>query len=257
MEKVKENMYKKPFGMSQAGEEEVIKIMTQEELIKKHRKIYSPENSILAVVGNNDFEEVLKFAEKFSVLRKGHLEKIKKIEKINLKKKETRKEMQQSNIALGFHFPFSEGERYAAEVFASILGEGMSSKLFSEIREKRGLAYAVKTEIELGKNYGYMVIYIGTSKEKIDEVIELCLKEFKKMGGISERELEDGKMQVAGNYKVASEGSDETALNLMLKEARGEAEDYYRYEENVRKVSLGHIKKLAEISDYSYSVLSN
>ena len=153
--------------------------------------------------------------------------------------------------------PFSnETERVAGLVFSTILGDGMSSKLFTEVREKRGLAYAVKTMLEEGKNYSYLVIYIGTEKAKVDEVIKICLEEFKKMGQISEKELIDGKQQVIGSFDVDSEGSDNTSLHLILNEIKGKAEDYYDFKQQVKKVSLAEIKRLAEIKDYSSFVLS-
>ena len=196
VEQIKGCLYEKPFGIFGAGTEETVRSMTREQLLKKHREIYCPENAILSVVGNNDFEEIKRFAEKFSVERNCKKESVKEIKLKNEVRKESR-DLQQANLTIGFHFPkLNDKDRYAADVFSAILGEGMSSKLFTEVREKRGLAYAVKTDTDLGKNYSYMIIYIGTEKEKTEEVIKICLDEFRKMKNISEKELEDGKKQV-------------------------------------------------------------
>ena len=257
LEKIKENLYEKPFGMFVAGTEENVKGMGREFLIGRQREIYVPKNSILCVVGNNDFEDVVKFAEKFVVVRDGESLGVPEIERINNEEEEKRDNLQQANVALGIHFPkANEKERYAAEVFSAILGSGMSSKLFTEVREKRGLVYGVKSDLDLGKDYGYMFIWAGTDKEKVGEVKKICLEEFEKMKNISEKELEDGKEQVIGNQKVESEGSNETAVNLILEEIMGKAEDYYGYEKNIRSVTLEDIKKLAEKTEYSSFVLS-
>jgi len=258
LEKIKSCLYEKPFGMFIAGTEENVRRMEREKLYEKHRSIYVPKNSVLCVVGNNNFEEILEMAEKFSVSRDG--QNIKLSNKIifkNLEEVEQRDNLQQANLAIGFHFPFAtEKERYSAEIFSAILGQGMSSKLFTEVREKRGLVYGVKSNLDLGKNYGYLFIWAGTDKDKVNEVIEICLKEFKKMKNISEKELIDAKIQAVGNYIVSSEDSNNTAVNLILEESFGDSNNYYEYKKNINNVSLDDIKKLAENVKYSYFVLT-
>ena len=251
--KIKELLYEKPFGIFAAGLEDDIKKMNRSELLKKHNDIYIPENAILCVVGDNDFDDVVRMAEKFCIDRKGRAEKFPEIKIMNKEEKEIRKEMQQAHIVLGFHFPL---ERYSGEVFSAILGRGMSSKLFTEVREKRGLAYSVKSDLDFGENYAYMIIYAGTSKNKIREVKEICIEEFKKMEKISEKELEEAKKQVIGNYNVEKEDSSSAALNLILDEIQGNAEEYYKYEDKINSVSLDDIKKLAKRTKFASFILS-
>ena len=281
IEMIKKNLYGNPFGMFIAGSEKTVRGMTREQLLKKHDEIYVPQNSILSVVGNNNFEDVVKFAEKFcpkgmtpqrttrgSILvspkgcgpKSGSVDlKLPEIKMHNLKSSETRKELQQANVVLGFHFPTGGAkERHAADVFSAILGQGMSSRLFTEVREKRGLVYSVRTEGDVGKNYGYLLIYAGTDKGKVKEVIDICLEEFGKMKGLTKGELEDGKAQVIGNYYVGVEGSSEAAVNLIMEEINGDAGDYYNYADKIKDVKLEDIKKLAEKSKgYSSFVLSS
>ena len=71
------------------------------------------------------------------------------------------------------------------------------------------------------------------------------------MGKITEKELSEAKVQVIGNRRVESEGSNDTAVNLILEEAVGNAEDYYEYEKNINSVTLEDIKELAKISEYA------
>jgi len=257
LDKIKSCLYGPPFGNFIAGNEKTVRNLKREDIIKKHEETHVAKNAILCVVGNNNFEEICCLAEKLSPKRDFKNYDFEKIIPINKREVEIRKEIEQANITLGFHFPFfNETERVAGLVFSTILGDGMSSKLFTEVREKRGLAYAVKTMLEEGKNYSYLVIYIGTEKSKVDEVIKICLEEFKKMGQISEKELVDGKQQVIGSFDVDSEGSDNTSLHLILNEIKGKAEDYYDFKQQVKKVSLADVKRLAEIKDYSSFVLS-
>jgi len=252
IEMIKKNLYESPFGDFIGGSQEGVKRMTRDDLFAKHRKMYVPSNSVLCIVGNNDFDEVVKMAESMCVDGKSIDVKVPEIKKKIVKNSEKRAGVEQTNLVLGFHFPYScENGRYVAELFSTILGEGMSSKLFTEVREKKGLVYSVKTDLDLGKNYGYMIIWAGTDEGKRQEVIDICLEEFKKMGEISEKELEDAKIQVIGNRHVEMEGSNETAINLIMEEISGDASDYYRYEKKINSVSLKDIKKLAKISEYS------
>jgi predicted Zn-dependent peptidase len=257
LEKLKESLYSAPFGMFIAGNEKNVRSFTREKILSIHRSIYCPENSILCVVGNNSFEEVVQFAEDFCVRIEPR--KFSKIKSPIIKKKishfeERRKNLEQANIALGFHFPFADSKgRYSAEVFNSIFGEGMSSRLFTEIREKKGLAYAVKSDLDLGTNYGYIIIYIGTDKEKVKEVIKISVEEFYKMVNVSEKELEEAKQKIIGSKKVHSEESESSAIDLVLNELYGGAEKYYLFEKKIKEVTLDDLKSLLEVKKYSSS----
>ena len=252
LDNIKNNLYEKPFGDFIGGTKESVKGMNRGQLFEKHRSIYVPKNSILCVVGDNDFEEIVKLAENFSVEREWEEIDLPEIKIRNLKSVENRQDIHQANLALGFHFSYlGEKGRYAAEVFSTILGQGMSSKLFSEVREKRGLVYSVKTDLDLGKNYGYMIIWAGTDPEKVKQVIDICLEEYGKMKDITAEELEAAKIQVIGNRHVESEGSNDVAVNLILEEVSNCAEDYYNYKKNIQSVTLEDIKELAKISEYS------
>jgi len=254
LDKIKENLYDGAAGMFAAGTAENVKRMTREQLFKRHHEVYVPSNSILCVVGNNDFDEVAEVASKFEIadMKSKNKKEVPEIKKIVVKNLEKRDGVHQVNLAIGFHFPCSsERGRYAAEVFSAILGEGMSSKLFSEVREKRGLVYGVKTELDIGKNYGYMIIWAGTDSSNEKKVVDICLKEFGKMGEITDDELREAKVQVIGNRRVESEGSNETAINLIMEELMGDAKEYYNYDKNINAVTLDDIKKLAKISEYA------
>ncbi len=132
----------------------------------------------------------------------------------------------------------------------------MSSRLFSEIREKRNLAYAVKGESNINKDFAYNIIRVGTTKEKIEEVKKIILEEFEKVSGeLTEEELRQVKEQMIGNYQIAMEDSQSQMVNLIFSEFNGKAEEFYDFEENIRKVNLEDVKSLAKIKDYSFMAL--
>ncbi len=256
-DRLKQSLYEKPFGLNISGDDKSILALTREDIVKKHEAKYCPANSILCVVGNNSLSEVMKFVEKFDFPKNILFEKSQTPKKINLISEEKRLGLEQANLAIGFHFPIgSSKERYAAQLFNSIFGDGMSSKLFLEVREKLGLVYAIKSDFDLGKDYGYLLIYAGTDKSKVRQVIEIVSSEFKKMENISEEELEEAKRQIVGNYLVESEGSGECVVNLVMEEILDKAEKYYQFEKRIKEVSLEEVQALAKSSNFSYSVLS-
>lgn len=256
MDKIKTMLYEKPFGIFIGGTEGHVRAITYENLVKKYREIYVPKNTIVCVVGNNSFSDVERFVKKYCVERRGGDFGAPEIKKKILREEESRPGVEQENLAIGFHFPkFTERERYAAEIFSAILGEGMSSKLFSEVREKLGLAYVIKTELDLGKNYGYVVIFAGVEKGKSKEVIDICIKEFSKIGDVSEKEIEDAKVQVIGGQDVESEDSSSTAMSLVVEEICEAAENHYKFSEKVKEVTINDLKKLAEKTEFASFVL--
>jgi predicted Zn-dependent peptidase len=166
---------------------------------------------------------------------------------------EKRSEIQQSNMCLGFHFPYSDKKaEYAAVVLSSVLGEGMSSKLFSEVREKRGLVYGVKSDVEIGRNYGYMVIWAGCKPENVPQVKKICLEELGKLSELTEEELSAAKVKVLGGRQVDGEGSNEAAVELVMEEFDGKAEDYYEFEKFISAVTLDDLKKLSAVSEHAF-----
>ncbi|MCR4285149.1 MAG: insulinase family protein [archaeon] len=255
-DKIKESLYEKPFGISGAGVAEVVRSMTREQIKKKHDEYYHPKNSVLVVVGNNNFDEVERLANELTVQRDGGIPILPSIRKKTFEGVEKRNNLQQANLALGIHIPTrGKKERYVSEVFSTILGSGMSSRLFTEVREKRGLVYNIKTELDIGKNYAYLIIFAGTEPSKVGDVIKISKEEYAKMSEISSKELEEGKVQILGKRKVENEGSNGTAVNLLLEEIGGNAEDYYKYEEKINSVTLEDIRRMANQKGFSSFVL--
>ena len=146
-------------------------------------------------------------------------------------------------------------DRYAAEIFDSILGGGMSSRLFQEIREKRGLCYAIKSHLEQSKDYSYMMIYAGTTKEKIKEIKELALNEIKKIDQLEQKDFDEAKERLIGLKDINSEKCDSTMMDLLQEEIGGDAGNYYKYEDRINKVKLKDVRELSKLKGYSFVAL--
>ena len=115
--------------------------------------------------------------------------------------------------------PQSHPDRYTIYLINTILGSGMSSRLFQEVREKRGLAYSVYTYLNLCRDAGTMVAYAGCDSAKFGEVSGLIMKEFERLGkDVSASELQSAKEQLKGGMLLGLE----TSENRMMKLARDE-----------------------------------
>ena len=255
LDKIKELSYKPPFGLQGIGTVETLSNMNQEHLLDFHRKNYIASNTILCIVGNNSLNEILELVKKIP-FKEGKIKNNLVPERIFDKIVEKRNNIQQSNIVVSIPAPtLVDNKRYAAQLFATILGEGMSSRLFKEIREKRGLAYAVKSFLDVGVNFGSIDFYVGTEKGKEETVKELILKEIQKMKDLNEKELDDAKQQLIGGYEVEEEDSRNTALKLIIEELCGNASRYYEFERRIKAVALDGVKEFSKLKDYSYVAL--
>lgn len=251
LDRIRELSYKKPFGAFAAGSEEVLKKVKREDLVRVHKQNYNPGNSILCVVSDNDFEEIVKLVEKIDVKNLKPVNEV-KIERISDKVIEKRKGIKQATVVLSIPSVTEKDERrYAAKAFKTILGDGMSSKLHNEIREKRGLAYAVIGFLDSGKEFGDIFFYVGTENGKEKEVEKVLVDEIKKMKELSQAELDEAKEQLLGNYEIAVEDSMRVCISLISEEILGKAENYYDLVENVKKIRLGDVRSFADFKDYS------
>jgi predicted Zn-dependent peptidase len=134
----------------------------------------------------------------------------------------------------------------------------MSSRLFAEIREKRNLAYAVKGESSINKTFAYNLIYVGTMKENVSKVKELILEEFDKASkDLEEKELNEIKEQLIGNYHISMEDSQTQMVGLLINEIQGNAKTFYDFEKKISQVKLEDVKRLAHNvrGDYSFFAL--
>ena len=250
-EKIKELLYEKPFGMSIAGDANIIRALKRENVAEIFSSLYTPDSMILAVVGDAEFEEICRIAEKLYPAKKRSAIDYAAVRR-NDEASEKRKGIDQAHFVFGLHAPtIKQQERYAHEIAGEYLFGGMSSRLFQEIREKRGLAYAVKGEYDCGRNYGYVMIYAGTTEDKIKTIREIILKEIKRLKDTEQRDIDEIKEQLIGQRDISRENSVDVLNSLMFEEAAGSAEEYYKYSERISSVKPGDVKRVSEIKGFS------
>jgi predicted Zn-dependent peptidase len=251
IEKIKEMLYEKPFSISIAGTHETVSSLSREKVLKFYNSVYTSNNMIFCIVGNTDFDQVLEQAKKFPKLNRviNPISIVTKNQEVN----EKRKDIDQAHEVFGFHMPkLDDKNRYAAEIFDNILGGGMASRLFQEVREKRGLCYSIKSNLEQSKDYSYEIIYAGALKEKVKEIKELIIKEVLDMKNLNKADFEEAKERLIGLKEVGRERGDSTMSELILEEVGGNAENYYSYGENINSVKLNDVKSLSKLKGYSF-----
>lgn len=254
IDEIQKCLYEGTLSENLSGTYESMNLIDRKKLVEKFRQIYTPNNLILCVVGNANFDEIVDFAEKNFDDKKSEVPEM-EIKIKNEEKIEKRKGIDQANLMFAYHVPLANDKKsYAAEVLNCLMAEGMSSVLFNEIREKRNLAYGIKGEANINKRFAYNAIYVGTTKEKIKEVKEVILAEFDRVSKeLSEAELNEVKKQLIGNYHISMEDSHNQMVQLFLSEIAGNAEEFYKFEKNISDVSMEEVKELARKVREKYS----
>jgi predicted Zn-dependent peptidase len=253
MDKIEANLYKKPFGEGISGSAKTVGGLKRDFVARYFEKIYTGEDYIVTIVGNVNFERVCEYLEEKFKPRKRIL-KLPKIGKWNKHSVERRPGIDQAHFVFAFHAPlFTDKEYYDLAVLDAYLARGMSSKLFLEIREKRGLAYTVRGSLATEKNYSYYSIYVGTTKKAVPEVKKLILQGFEDVEKMNEKDLHEAKQMLIGLRKVSSEESSDVMNELMYYELISQAEDYYEYEKKIDAVKLTDVKKMALSGIRKYS----
>ena len=250
-------LYKGTLGQPLIGTQKTMSSINRKKMLESFKRIYQPNNMILCVVGDADFNQLVKFAEKSFKAKKGNVSEF-EIKIDNKEKIETRKGIDQANFIFAYHVPLGSDKKcYAAVALNAIMAGGMSSRLFTEIREKRNLAYAIKGHTNINQKFAYNVIYVGTEKKNIEKIKKLILKEFKDVSkNLSEKELKQIKEQLIGNYHISQEDSQNQVVNLLSYELINNSSEFYEFEKNILNVNLKDVKNIAKIKDFSLFALT-
>jgi len=206
-----------PAGWDIGGEKETVMSLKREQFVNYFNSHYVAKNTIIAVAGNVDPEVVRKKAsEYFSTIRDGNL-----VTKLPVIEKQSEpallvhyKKTDQTHFHLGFRScNMYDKRKYALGVLGTVLGGGMSSRLFEEVRDKRGLAYYVSADNDTATDTGYFMVKAGVNNEKVYEAIKVVLDEIRKIKdkGITEEELQRAKDNISGSMALGLEHSDAVA----------------------------------------------
>lgn len=206
-----------PAGWQTLGEKKIILKLKRRNFLDCQKNHYSAKNTIICVAGNIDSKSCEKKVEKYFKKKKKFFpkSKLKTIEKqtepqILIYPKKT----DQAHLCLGVRgYDIFHPQKHSQDILATILGEMMSSRLFIEIREKKGLAYYIHTDSENSTDTGYLVTQAGVKTEKTKETIKIILKEYKKLSEkkVPETELQKAKNNIKGKMALVLESSNSQA----------------------------------------------
>jgi len=206
-----------PAGRLTIGSRENIKSFDREQLIEYLNNHYLAENSVVTIAGDvevSDSQQKVKDA--FEDIDTGTL-KDKPAVKEEQEKPQTlirQKDTDQTHLIVGTRgYDLFSPKRFAQSVLATMLGGNMSSRLFIEVREKRGLCYYIECSSETKTDSGYLAVKAGLDHDEINQALEVILNEFKEIreGNFSEEELQKAKDYLKGNLVLNLEASDEQA----------------------------------------------
>jgi len=212
-----------PLGKPILGTKETVRKFDQDAVLGFYRKQFNPGNMVISAAGSLNHEEFVRLVtQKFEHLKPTqngfHVVPPKVVAKIVTRNK---KSLEQVQICLGVPSPhISHEKRYVSYILSTLLGGGMSSRLFQKIREEQGLVYSIYSDLNPYRDTGCMLVYAGTSSETAADVVRSIVTEFRllKNDRITDEELRRVKDQLKGSLMLSLESSSARMSNLARQE---------------------------------------
>ena len=192
------------------GYENTVNAFNNKNTTAYYKKYFAPQNTIMAAAGNIKQEKFYELVEKyFGGWEKGNFTPGLTSPGFVFEHEKIEKKLEQVHLCLGTEgLAFKHEDRYKLLVMNEILGGSMSSHLFQEVREKRGLCYAISSLTESHTDSGVFFVYAATDKEKLPELVSVIKDELEKIKlNITDKELVRIKQQVKSGYIISMENS--------------------------------------------------
>ena len=209
---------KSDLGRDIIGYKKTIENFKRKDFLAYMKKFYLSNDTVICVAGKFDEKKIAlqikKYFHEMPEGKKPQIRKVKEVQKtpaVKIKFKKT----DQTQLILGVRtYDQCNEKRFALSLLAIILGGNMSSRLFMEVREKRGLAYYVRTNTEAFEECGYLATQAGVEHKNLTLALETILAEYKKIATetVSEKELQKAKDYIKGKMVMGMEASDEVAM---------------------------------------------
>ena len=212
-----------PLGKPILGTKETVKKFERQAVLDTYTHRFAPGNIIVAAAGHLDHDQfvdlVVKHFEHLKPAQNGFQSPAPKIvPRIVLRNK---KALEQVQLCIGVPaYPIAHEKRYAGYILNTLLGGGMSSRLFQNIRERQGLAYSIYSDLNPYRDTGCMAVYAGTSLASAAKVVQSVVGEFRdlKIRPVPEEELRRSKDQLKGSLMLSLESSTARMSNLARQE---------------------------------------
>lgn len=240
-----------PIGMPVMGTPETVSSIDKETVLAHIRRFYTPGRIIVAAAGHVNHEDLVQyFRPLFESLPKETENPVRLAPHNHAAVSCQNKNLEQVHICLGGAAPhLSSDLRFAGAVLNTVLGGNMSSRLFQEIREKRGLAYNVYSFLSSFQDAGLMGVYLGTDAKEVNRALKVIQREIKKIqkGKVSKADLKATKEHLIGGVLLGSENTDTQMMRLAKNE--GVFGRYIGYDElisRIEKVTLDEVVAVAK-----------
>ena len=210
-----------PLGRPILGSPETVDALTQDGLRRYFNGVYSAPNMIIAAVGNIEHEQVRTLVENFFGTVSNQSEDLSSARpRVEPRIIIRNKELEQSHVCLGTSYQQDHEDRYSSYVLNTVLGGSMSSRLFQNVREKRGLAYAVFSGLSAYRDAGSMTIYAGCANDAIGELIDVVVVELRRLKDepFPESELRRAKDHLKGSLMLNLESTSSRMSHLARQE---------------------------------------
>jgi predicted Zn-dependent peptidase len=201
-----------PLGMPIMGSLSTIMELNRDDLLHYYDVHYRPERIIIAAAGKINQRQLEKMVAKaFDRMEPGSSPPSVKPPTANPALQVLQRDLEQVQVCMGTTGPSATSNlRYAGHLLDTVLGGGMSSRLFQEVREKRGLAYSIGSFFSSYSDTGLLGIYAGTGEELVHQVLEVCCQEIKSLrdASLSAEEINEAKEKIKGNLMLSCESTD-------------------------------------------------
>jgi predicted Zn-dependent peptidase len=212
-----------PLGKPILGTKDTVKRFERDPVLDFYGQRFGPGNLIISAAGNLNHDQfvalVNRHFERMKPVKNGfHSPQPKIVPRIILRNK---KALEQVQICVGVpSHPIAHEKRHASYILNTLLGGGMSSRLFQNIRERQGLAYAIYSDLNPYRDTGCLSVYAGTSRESAVKVVQCVVSEFRKLKAeqVPEEELRRSKDQLKGSLMLSLESSTARMSNLARQE---------------------------------------
>ncbi len=211
-----------PIGMSVLGTGESVAAINKTTITSHIAKFYTPNRIVIAAAGNVDHDGMVAFFKPlFESMHSEDGGPLRSTPQTKAGLSCNSKDLEQVHICLGGRAPHLKSElRFACAIFNTMLGGNMSSRLFQEIRENRGLAYSVYSFLSAYIDTGLLGIYVATEPAEVNQVLDLVRKEIGQMqnGGVTREELAAAREHLVGGIFLGAESTDTRMMRLAKNE---------------------------------------
>ncbi|MFZ1050297.1 MAG: pitrilysin family protein, partial [Candidatus Sulfotelmatobacter sp.] len=241
-----------PLGKPILGTKETVKRFEREAVLETYKHRFAPGNIVVAAAGHLDHERfvdlVVKHFEHLKPAQNGfHSATPKIVPRIVLRNK---KALEQVQLCIGVpSHPIAHEKRHAGYILNTLLGGGMSSRLFQNIRERQGLAYSIYSDLNPYRDTGCLAVYAGTSLASAAKVVQSVVSEFRNLKNepVPEEELRRSKDQLKGSLMLSLESSTARMSNLARQEMYFDRfQDLDELIEKIEAVTAEDLQSLAQ-----------